>query len=162
MEVPMDDDAGWTALLGAMEAAPDAPVAFEAEGRAIRPGYHVTELRRARIDAIDCGLGRRDWEEAQLQILEGSGGEPMTGRTLAGILRRGAEALALPGDAPLRVEAQPGGGALRRYRIGAVGSRGGATVVSLAAMGAECRPAALWAARRPVAAGCCAPAACCG
>lgn len=150
----MDDGLGWRALLDGAEAAPDDPVRFLAGGASIGGGYHVTELRRARIDAIDCGLGRAAWEEAQLQILDGRGGASMTGRTLAGILRRSAEALDLPRDAAFRIEAKPGGGALRRYRLDRIEARGGETVVSLAAMGAECRPAAR---------GCCPPAAaCCG
>lgn len=146
---------GWQALLEAAEAAPGAELRLEAEDGVVAGGLHVTELRRARIDAIDCGLGRRAWEEAQMEVLSG-GAAPVTGATLAGLLRRSAAALGLDPDMPLVVEAAPGGGGIRRYRLGAVAAGGGLIRATLEALRPACRPRE---------AGCCGPApdtACCG
>ena len=157
----MSEPRGWAALLDAAEAAPDDPVRVSADGVAIRGGYHVTEMRRVRVDAIDCGLGRRGWEEAQLQILDGTGDDAaMTGATLARLLRRSAAALGLAPDLPLTIEAAPGGGGLRRHRIAAMEPGPAGLTVTLDAVRAECRPRA--GTEAGGAAGCCAAPACCG
>lgn len=150
----MSEGSDWSMLAEAAEGAPAARLRFEAGNDVIEHGLHVTEMRRARVDAIDCGLGRHSWEEAQLELLQG-GAAVLTGAALARLLRRGAAALGLAHGVPLSVEAAPGGGGLRRFRIAAVEAGPRIIRVALEATRAACRPRE---------AGCCGPAApaCCG
>ena len=151
----MEEHQGWPSLLRAAEAAPEARLRFEVGGRVMARGLHVTEMRRAKVSAVDCGLGRRDWEEAQLQLLVMGRGS-MRGGTLAGLLRRGVEALSLDPEVPLVVEAAPDGGAAERHRVAAVEGEGATLRVRLEPLRPSCRPMQT--------AGCCGPssAACCG
>ena len=145
-----------TAALAALPA--DAPAVFATDEGPIGEGYHVTELKLARIDSIDCG-GRMDgWTEAMLQLLDGAGRTHMSVGKLQGILDQSRRRIEGLGDAPLRVEFAPGNDGLCIYGAPAVAMTGGRAVLRLMPDRAACKLAA--EARR---AGCCAPAAstCC-
>lgn len=144
--------------------APDAPLIFATTEGEIGAGYHVTELKRAEIESIDCG-GRVDrWRETHLQLLDGAGEAPMpVGRFLA-IARQSVAAIDGLGAAPLRVEFAPANAGLRLHRIAGVEAKAGRVRVALAEERALCKPAAEagaacggGAARVSGSGGCCAP-----
>lgn len=152
----MGDRSDWTALLEAAEAMPEAELRIEVEGRVIRRGLHVTEVRRTSTSAIDCGSGRREWEEVGIELLR-LGAAPMKGATLAGLLRRSADALGLEPGLPLAVEASPDGRGIRRHRVGVIEADEDGLRIRLEPMHPACRPLGV--------AGCCGsrvPLACCG
>ncbi|WP_425092776.1 DUF6428 family protein [Tropicimonas sp. S265A] len=121
---------------------PEAAAVFQLDGRDIQAGYHVTELKLARIDGIDCGGRRSHWQEAQMQVLDGYGGKWMRAGKLAGILRQSAEALPGLADAPLSVEFAPGNAHLARYHLGPLGTDAeGRLTLPLVATRAVCKPA---------------------
>ncbi len=135
----------------------------------IRPGYHLTEFRLARIAAIDCGRNREGWVEAQMQLLDGSGNDDgyMTVGRFHAIA--GASIRALPGleDGQLVVESGFGGTQLVKSWVGSVEPSGGKVHIGLTADHAQCRPAmaALEAADAGIGYGCGANATgleCCG
>ena len=42
-------------FLDLLAVAPDAPLVFSYEGRPVRPGYHVIEVKAGQFSALDCG-----------------------------------------------------------------------------------------------------------
>lgn len=42
-------------LLAVLEGAADLPLVFSYDGRDVKPGYHVTEVKAGRFEALDCG-----------------------------------------------------------------------------------------------------------
>lgn len=161
-----------TTLGGLLDALPEeagTELVFGSDSGEIRPGYHLTEFRLARIEAIDCGRGRDDWTETQMQLLDGSGtdGDYMTVGKFHAIA--GASIRALPGleDGRLVVETGFGGTPLVKSRVGAVEWRGDRVHIGLTADHAQCRPAIAAAGAAGENAGCgCGPvtenAGCCG
>ncbi|KCV82192.1 hypothetical protein ATO10_07377 [Actibacterium atlanticum] len=123
------------------QAAADTPVIFATDSARIGPGYHVTELKLAQINSIDCGGNLNTWVETQLQLLDGADGAYLQAGKVASILRRSAQTIAGLSDAPLWVEMAPRNQGLSRYRIGAVQDTGGAFKVTLTHDQAQCKPA---------------------
>ncbi len=114
-------------------------VLFEAEGDAVGRGYHLTELRLAKISSIDCGGVTDAWDEAQMQVLDAPGDAAMSAGKMAGILSHSATEIEGLADAPLNVEFSPGNQGLGRYRLGAPRVTEGAVTIPLTAMGPECK-----------------------
>lgn len=49
--------------------APDKSLVFvNEEGATIHPGYHLTEIKAARFDTVDCGGQKNDWNETIMQL----------------------------------------------------------------------------------------------
>ncbi len=167
MTAPMTMASDMIAELAALD--PDLPLGFASEAGEIGGGYHITELKLAQIRSIDCGGRESQWVEAQLQLLDGSGGAWITAGKVAAILRRCVGALPDLADAPLSVEFAHGNRGLSRYTAGGLEMRDGRAVVPLVSSAAQCKPAVdmgTFAAASD--AGCCgaskqtAPARCCG
>lgn len=134
-----------SALLSSLETVrADAPVAFRTDGAEIGGGYHVTELRHAQIDGIDCGGRQAAWREASMELLDGTlpPTRRMTAQKLRSILRQSLTALPDLGDAPFHIEWAPGNAGLSRYAIGNVTETGEEVEIALIAGRAVCKPAA--------------------
>ncbi len=139
-------------------------VLFEAEGDAVGRGYHLTELRLAKISSIDCGGVADAWEEAQMQVLDAPGDVAMSAGKMAAILSRSAAEINGLADAPLNVEFSPGNDGLGRYRLGVPRAADGVVTLPLTPMVPECK-AMSRAFAKPAAEECCGPkrpvASCC-
>ncbi len=139
-------------------------VLFEAEGDAVGRGYHLTELRLAKISSIDCGGVADAWDEAQMQVLDAPGDVAMSAGKMAAILSRSAAEIKGLANAPLNVEFSPGNDGLGRYRLGAPRAAAGVVTLPLTPMGPECK-AMSRAFAKPAAEECCGPkrpvASCC-
>ncbi|MEM8579812.1 MAG: DUF6428 family protein [Pseudomonadota bacterium] len=133
----------------------NAQAVFQIEGRDIGAGYHVTELKLAHIDSIDCGGRTNRWAEAQMQLLDGQDGSWITVGKLQEILRRSVQSLPGLAEVPLSIEFAPENRGLSRFTLGDVRSKATDRVMlPLIASGAACKPA--------LETGCCASAqACC-
>ncbi len=139
-------------------------VLFEAEGDEVDRGYHLTELRLARISSIDCGGVADAWDEAQMQVLDAPGEHAMSAGRMAAILTRSAAEIDGLADAPLNIEFSPGNQGLGRYRIGTPRGTDGFVTIPLTQMGPECKVRTR-AFQKPGGAACCnqptSSAACC-
>lgn len=80
-------------------------VLFEVEGDQVGRGYHLTELRVAKINSIDCGGVADAWDEAQVQVqvLDAPGQEAMSAGKMTAILPRSVAEIDGLADAPLNV-----------------------------------------------------------
>ncbi|WP_172300188.1 DUF6428 family protein [Pseudoruegeria sp. HB172150] len=143
------------ALAETLESAdPALPVRFHVQGAALGDGYHITELKLADIESIDCGGRRNAWREALVQVLDGQDGEALVAGKVASILRKGLAAIPGLADVPFAVECAPGNLGLSRFAPGRPETAGGQIVIPLENERALCKPA--------IESGCCAPTnACC-
>ena len=132
-------------------------VLFEVEGDQVGRGYHLTELRVAKINSIDCGGVADAWDEAQVQVLDAPGQEAMSAGKMTAILPRSVAEIDGLADAPLNVEFSPGNQGLGRYQFGAPREAEGFITIPLTPMGPECK-AMTRAFAKPAARDCCAPA----
>jgi hypothetical protein len=56
-------------FISELRAAPDDQLLFvNAEGQTIHSGYHLTELKAASLNTVDCGGQVNHWEETIIQL----------------------------------------------------------------------------------------------
>ena len=56
-------------FLEAIEAHGDRPLLFEYKsGEVVQGGYHVTEIKNASYETIDCGNSLHTWKEVVVQL----------------------------------------------------------------------------------------------
>ena len=145
----MSSDVTANRLLTHLRTGRDHPVLFRTPHREVRPGYHLTEFKLARVRSVDCGRGAHEWNEGIVELLDGGdgGGEHMRAGKMGAILADVVAELPAIGDAPLVVEFGPE--ALTRHRIGAVELEADRWTVSLVPLRGQCK-----AGQEP---SCCAP-----
>ena len=57
------------ALLEQIRATPELPVIFEYGEARVAPGYHVTEVKSATFETMDCGGQGNLWHETIVQLM---------------------------------------------------------------------------------------------
>jgi hypothetical protein len=123
------------------KADPKVPLIFDGPSGRSAPGYHVTEFKRAHVDAIDCA-GRRDsWQEARLQILDGQGREHMPVEKFLAIARHSRTAFPDLGAGELKVEFSAGNDRLELLDPLPPRIDEAAVIVPLGRQRATCKPA---------------------
>ncbi len=56
-------------FIAQLRRAPDKPLVFvNPEGYAIHAGYHLTEIKAAKFDTVDCGARKNRWNETIMQL----------------------------------------------------------------------------------------------
>ena len=56
-------------FIGLLRGSPDKALLFtNAEGDPIHSGYHLTEIKAANYDTVDCGGQKNGWNETILQL----------------------------------------------------------------------------------------------
>lgn len=103
---------------------PDHGLSFEFGSTTIGRGYHLTEVLRLSVDAIDCGGALDHWSETVLQLVDSPPAKGQTfmsaGKALQ-ILQRSQASLPLVQDSELVLEFHPAGApAAQRYHVVAV------------------------------------------
>ncbi len=86
---------------------PDLELVFEFNDAAIRPDYHLTEVVRSSVDAIDCGGAVDHWTEAVLQLIQPAHAECkryLTAGKVWSILQRSQALVPIPDDSTLLLE----------------------------------------------------------
>lgn len=76
-------------------------------GNLIPPAYHVSEVKAASYQTVDCGEMLHDWEETILQLWlspEADAERGMTAGKIKGILAKVSQKIGLFPDAEVRVE----------------------------------------------------------
>jgi hypothetical protein len=134
------------ALLHALGAQPGLPLIFEYEGRDIRAGYHVTEVKAGQFSSLDCGKNPESWRETVIQLWDVDEGERthMTAGKFVAILRKVAEKVEFDAQARLTFEVSDGRGAMQLFAAGEVAPGEDAVRVSLARRPASCKPRDRW------------------
>ena len=103
---------------------PDHGLSFEFGSTTIGQGYHLTEVLRLSVDAIDCGGALDHWSETVLQLVDSpsvSGQAFMSAGKALQILQRSQASLPLMQDSELVLEFHPAGAqAAQRYHVASV------------------------------------------
>lgn len=85
-------------------------------GRELLAGFHITEVKRQRVEAIDCGSRHDGWAETVIQLLDidGQPEDRMSASKFHGILLKTGIAL---GKGPIIVEVGRPGEAMQLYDL---------------------------------------------
>lgn len=145
------------ALLDKLGQATAMPLVFEYDGNAVRPGYHVTEVKAGQFSALDCGANPEAWSEIFVQLWDVDDGERthMTAGKLAAIVRKVSEHVALDGSAKLTFEVSDGVKPMQLYCAEEPFERGGALFVHLAPRPSSRKPRDRWLAAQTTRSSCC-------
>ena len=105
-------------ILKILEAvSANAPVIFTTEQGEIGGGYHITELKLASVNSIDCGGRLSNWTEASVELLDGTGETHMAAGKWRAILSQSVKKVAGLGDADLHIEFGIQNIELRKYKV---------------------------------------------
>ena len=96
-------------FISMLRKAPAKRLVFaNSDGATIHGGYHLTELKAASFDTVDCGAQKNQWNETivQLWVPEGEeeNGEFMTAAKFLSIYDKVARLIALDPTAEIRFE----------------------------------------------------------
>lgn len=127
---------------------PTLELVFEFPLGPIHKGYHLTEVLRARVDAIDCGGAVDHWSETVLQLVEPGTQEGTrtmrTDKALA-ILQRSNDLIALDSDSAVLLEYKSAGDssttAAQRFHIESIQSAAGQLRVITLGTTTQCKAA---------------------
>jgi hypothetical protein len=104
-------------LLGFLAGHRDRPLVFFHGGRPVRPGYHVTEVKAGRFDALDCGANPESWSEIFIQLWDVDEDRThMPAGKFAAIIRKVTEHVGLDQTAKLTFEVSDGVRPMQLYR----------------------------------------------
>ncbi len=162
----LSNDIDLGALLSALDANADVPLVFRYDDRAVRAGYHVTEVKSGRFDALDCGANPESWTETFVQLwdVDEDGRTHMPAGKFAAIIRKVSEHVGLPRSAKLTFEVSDGVAPMALYCAAMPQVFGDRVLVELAPRAASCKPRDRWLeSEKAKASSCCGPAstACC-
>nr|CAA6824594.1 MAG: Unknown protein [uncultured Thiotrichaceae bacterium] len=132
-------------LTAALYTKPDLPLKFYLDGAAINPGYHITEIRHAAINSLDCGRNSdsEQWNEVTIQLLDGSAQSSeghMSGSKFLAIVGTAVKSLSIDTAPYLFFEFALGNGPLRKLNIESIERTKDEISVSLGSETAVCKP----------------------
>ena len=70
-------------LLASIDGHGEKPLVFFYEGRPVKAGYHVTEVKAGQFSALDCGANPEAWSEIFIQLWDVDEGGLRAGDELA-------------------------------------------------------------------------------
>src|SRR4029453_17798277 len=95
-------------FISSLREAPAKRLVFaNSEGATIHGGYHLTELKAASFDTVDCGAQKNQWNETIVQLgvpEEEENGDFMTAAKFLSIYDKVARLIALDPTAEIRFE----------------------------------------------------------
>ena len=91
-------------LLDILTAATDAPLIFRYDGRPVKAGYHVTEMKAGQFSALDCGANPEAWSEIFVQLwdIDVDGRTHMPAGKFSAIIRKVSDHVQLEPSANLK------------------------------------------------------------
>lgn len=130
---------------------------FEYGGRAIKPGYHVTEVKAGAFSALDCGANPESWIEIFVQLWDVDEGPRthMPAGKFAAIIRKVTEYVSLDGNAKLTFEVSNGIEPMQLYKALPPVARDRTVWVALSPRAASCKPRDRWLAEQASKVACC-------
>ena len=95
-------------FISRLRQAPAKQLVFtNSDGATIHGGYHLTELKAASFDTVDCGAQKNQWNETIVQLWvpeDEENGEFMTAKKFLAIYDKVAGLIALDPTAEIRFE----------------------------------------------------------
>lgn len=149
-------------LLGRAAETPELPLVFTYDGKPVKSGYHVTEVKAGQFTALDCAANPEAWSEIFVQLWDIEEGERthMTAGKFSAIVRKVSEHVRLDGSAKLTFEVSDGVRPMQLFCANAPVAEDGFLHVALTPRPASCKPRDRWLAEQnEKASSCCAPSA---
>jgi len=142
-------------LLEELAVHGDKRLVFSYEGRDVRPGYHVTEVKDGRFAGLDCGANPEAWHETFIQLWDVSedGRSHMPAARFSAIMAKVAAVVPFDAAAKLTFEVSDGVAPIALYRADGIAVAGDAIRVSLSRRPASCKPRDRWLEQQKQAAG---------
>lgn len=105
-----EDDINLGLLLNTLDGERDAPLVFYYDGRPVKPGYHITEVKAGQFSALDCGANPEAWTEIFIQLWDIEEGDRthMPAGKFQAIIRKVTDHVQLDGSAKLTFEVSDG------------------------------------------------------
>lgn len=145
-------------LLDVLAGHPAGRLTFRYDGRTIRRGYHVTEVKAGQFAALDCGANAEAWTEIFIQLWDvDDAPDQMTAGKFAKIIRKVTDHVALDMNARLTFEVSDGIGPMQLHQAAGPVASDDEILVDLSPRPASCKPRDRWLADQSRAA-----SACCG
>jgi hypothetical protein len=116
------------------------PLTFIYGDREIGNAYHITEVKSARVSAMDCGANSESWAETRIQLLDvaSANATPMAlGKFLNILEKAGLSEL----NSTVQFELGKIGEAMAIYELGTVSPQADRIEAHLQPVGAMCKPA---------------------
>lgn len=151
------DDIQIGALLATCDEHPSIPLVFVYDGHAVRPGYHVTEVKAGQFAALDCGGIPESWSEIFIQLWDVIDGDctHMTAGKFAAIIRKVSEHVGLDPAARLTFEVSDGVVPMQLHRAYTPERVDGVLQVRLSPRAASCKPRDRWLEAKRTEKACC-------
>ncbi|MBN8994367.1 MAG: hypothetical protein J0H63_09955 [Rhizobiales bacterium] len=136
-------------FLSALSGPAGRSLLFHWQGKPVRPGYHVTEIKQARVVGLDCGANVEAWTETFIQLFDVDSlpGEPArqitTGKFLA-ILGKFRADVGLAEPSKLTFEVSEPDHPLGLFAVSDITEAEGIVQVSLEPRPASCKPRDRW------------------
>jgi hypothetical protein len=148
LTLPPAGEVSTAGLLAALAPHGQRHLVFSYEGRDVLPGYHVTEVKDGRFEALDCGANPEAWRETFIQLWDVPG-EPgrathMPVAKFIAIMRKVGEVVAFDETAKLTFEVSDGKGAIQLYCADDIAVSDDTVRVSLSRRPASCKPRDRW------------------
>jgi hypothetical protein len=153
-------------LLALADAHPDLPLIFHYDGRAVKGGYHVTEVKAGQFAALDCGGNPESWTEIFVQLwdIDEDSRTHMPSGKFARIIRKVSDHVGLDGGAKLTFEVSDGVVPMQLYRAAMPQLDDQMMHVHLSPRPASCKPRDRWLDAQQQGVASCTPGltGCCG
>ena len=152
-------EASLSQVLGALNGDDRLALTIRYDEREVQGGYHITEVKFAILQTLDCGGSPDSWQETVLQVedIPAEDGKPrMTVGKFRSILATVDKKVRLNHDARLTIEIGRPGEAMRIFDIAGVSVEKDVAVLTLGIRAAICKPR--HRAARADASSCCSPA----
>lgn len=139
------------------------PLVFLYGGRAVKPGYHVTEVKAGQFSALDCGANPEAWAELFVQLWDVQDGDRthMLANKFSAIIGKVADHVSLDYSAKLTFEVSDGVVPMQLYQASSAEVRDGRIEVGLTPRVSSCKPRDRWLATQMEASCGGASASCC-
>jgi hypothetical protein len=137
------DEISAAALLAELAPCSEKTLRFRYEGRDVRPGYHVTEVKSGAFQALDCGANFESWHETFVQLWDAAADEGASCMPVAkflAIIRKVTERIPFDPNAKLTFELSDGVSAIQLYRAASVETADDVVFVELKRRLASCKP----------------------
>ncbi len=132
-----------------LKQAQNLPVKIYFNETVINPGYHITEIKQAFVQSIDCGKNSavENWEEMTIQLLDGakissrgSTAAHMPASKFSKIVDKARQLLSVKEATLLFFEYTPGNGPILKLHAESINTTKSECAIFLATENAACKP----------------------
>ena len=135
----------YSEFITTLKQNPGLELVFEFEHGLIRKDYHITEVLKIQVEAIDCGGAVDSWKESVLQLVEPKnedGERFMVAAKALGILEKSHSKINLDTDAKLILEYRSiGSSAAQRFTVSSLEVIDGKIFVQTEGATTQCKAA---------------------